>query len=145
MPGLISRFFKLDRFERNLFLLTFTKTAFINLLIICVPRRIILRKIGVLGVESISEIPEENRIIVLKVAKSIRRAVRYSPWKTSCFAKGISAKNVLKRKGIKSTLYLGVGKDGLNKLTAHAWLRCGSVIVTGKEEMHRFTVVAFFT
>ncbi len=104
-----------------------------------------MRKIGVLGVESISEISKENQIIVQQVAKSIRRTVRYSPWKISCFAKGISAKTILKRKGIKSTLYLGVGKDGLNKITAHAWLRCGFVIVTGKEEMHRFTVVAFFT
>ncbi len=145
MPGLISRFFKLNRSERNLFLLTFTKTSIISILIFCVPRRIVLRKIGVLGVESIPEIPEENQIIVQQVVKSIQRTVRYTPWKTSCFAKAISAKDILKRKGIKSTLYLGVGKDGLNKLTAHAWLRCGSVIVTGKEEMHRFTVVAFFT
>lgn len=145
MSGLISRFFKSNRSERSLFLLTFTKTAIISFLIFCIPRRIILRKIGVLGVESIPEIPEENRIIVQQVSKSIQRTVKYSPWKTSCFAKGISAKNILKSKGIKSTLYLGVGKDGLNKITAHAWLRCGTVIVTGKEEMHRFTVVAFFT
>lgn len=145
MSGLIFRFFKLNRSERNLLLLTFTKTTIISLLIFCVPRRIIMRKIGVLGVESTSEIPDENHIIVQQVAKSIQRTVKYSPWKTSCFAKGISAKTILKRKGIKSTLYLGVGKDGLNKITAHAWLRCGSIIVTGKEEMHRFTVVAFFT
>jgi len=145
MSGLVSRFFRLNRFERSLFLLTFTKTTIISLLLLCVPRRIIMRKIGVLGVESISEIPDENLIIVQQVAKSIQRTVKYTPWKTSCFAKGISAKTILKRKEIKSTLYLGVGKDGLNKITAHAWLRCGSIIVTGKEEKHRFTVVAFFT
>lgn len=104
-----------------------------------------MRKIGALGVESISEISEENQIIVQQVAKSIQRTVKYSPWKTSCFAKGISAKTILKRKGIKSTLYLGIGKNGLNKITAHAWLRCGTVIVTGKEEMHRFTKIIFFT
>jgi len=47
--------------------------------------------------------------------------------------------------GISSTLYIGVGKDEERKLTAHAWLRCGPFIVTGKEEMKRFTPVAFFS
>ncbi|NVO10093.1 MAG: lasso peptide biosynthesis B2 protein [Bacteroidales bacterium] len=145
MQGLVSRFFRLDRSERKLFILTFVKATFISLLLICIPRRIILKKIGILGVETALGITEENRIVVVKVAKSIRRTVKYSPWKISCFAKGITAKYLLKRKGINSTLYLGVAKDGLDKLTAHAWLRCGSIVVTGKEEMHRFIVVAFFT
>jgi len=145
MPGLIARFFKLRYAERNLFFLTFTFTTLISLLIIIIPKRFILKRIGVVGFESSSNNSAENQRIAQGMAKAIRRTVRYTPWRITCFAKAISAKYLLKRSGVTSTLYLGVAKEGSNNLTAHAWLRCGSQIITGKEEMRRFTTVVFIT
>lgn len=145
MQTILTRFFKVEQSERNQFLVAFITTTIFSLLLAFTPKRFVLKRIGSQGVESPSDISEENRIIAGSVAKSIRRTTRYSPWRVTCFAKGIAAKYLLKRKGIASTLYLGIAKDGVNKLTAHAWLRCGSVIITGKEEMNRFTTITFFT
>ena len=145
MFRLILRFFRMGRSERNLFLLVFFNTSLISLLLAVIPRRYVLKRIGALGVESTFDITDKSQKVVASVAKAIRRTVRYSPWRVSCFAKAISAKQRLKKKGIPSTLYIGVAKDGERKVVAHAWLRCGALIVTGKEEMHRFTPVIFYT
>jgi hypothetical protein len=145
MFRLARRFFRMERLERNLFLLSFLQTVIISFLLVVIPRRYVLKRIGVLGIESSLDGSEEIWKAVAPIAKAIRRTVRYSPWRVTCFAKAISAKRLLKRKGVSSTLYVGVAKDGLNKVVAHAWLRCGSVIVTGKEEMHRFTIMVFYT
>jgi thiazole synthase ThiGH ThiG subunit len=52
---------------------------------------------------------------------------------------------MLERRRIYSTLYLGTGKNEKGELIAHAWLRSGSEIVTGGEEMKEFTVVGSFS
>lgn len=44
--------------------------------------------------------------------------------------RAMTARKILLKKGINSTLYLGVGKED-GKMVAHAWLRCGQLYVTG--------------
>ena len=56
----------------------------------------------------------------------------------------MAAMAMLKRRGITSTLYLGLAKDDEAKLQAHAWLRCGNRIITGEKEMTGFTTIATF-
>ena len=86
----------------------------------------------------------EQEIAIL-LSKTFRRVVRFTTWTITCFDRSITAKYLLKRKGMQSTLYLGVAKESPNRITAHAWLRCGNIIVTGKEEMGRFTRMVCFT
>jgi hypothetical protein len=47
-------------------------------------------------------------------------------------------------RGIDNTLYLGVGRDETKGLVAHAWLRCGELILTGGGREH-FMVVGKFS
>jgi hypothetical protein len=51
---------------------------------------------------------------------------------------------MLKRRNLHATIYFGLAKDAHNGLIAHAWVRCGSRIVTGKKGMENFTVIAAF-
>jgi hypothetical protein len=55
----------------------------------------------------------------------------------------IAAKLMLKRRGIPSTLHLGVAKED-NRFMAHAWLRSGSIILTGGAGRERFTIISTF-
>jgi len=139
------RFFYISSFERILFIRTTVAVLYFSILIAVVPRRFILKRIGESGVETPQQNSEKVIVSASQVAKAIRRSVRVIPWRVTCFAKAIAAKYLLKQLGIASTLYLGVAKVGPKSITAHAWLRCGSVIVTGKEEAVRFTPVAFFS
>lgn len=54
-----------------------------------------------------------------------------TPWESLCLVRALTARYLLNRKKIPSTMYLGLKKDENDKLVAHAWLRCGSLYVTG--------------
>ncbi|MDD5711439.1 MAG: lasso peptide biosynthesis B2 protein [Smithellaceae bacterium] len=81
------------------------------------------------------------------VGQAVVSASRYTLWRSVCLPQAIAAHWMLRRRGIPSTLYLGVAKDDANsrKIIAHAWVRCGNVILTGAEGHGRFTVVATFS
>jgi len=80
----------------------------------------------------------------LTITRSVQRAARNLPWECQCLVQAVAGKAMLRRRGIPSTLYLGVAKDEEAHLCAHAWLRCGNVILTGREGANRFTVVSTF-
>jgi hypothetical protein len=82
--------------------------------------------------------------VLNKIQMAVLRGSRYSPWRTKCFEQAIAAKIMLKKRHIKSTLYLGVLKDVSNELRAHAWLKANDVIVTGGPEVNKFTVISWF-
>ena len=81
--------------------------------------------------------------IIFEIARAIVRGRKVFPWKTLCLCEAVTAKIMLNRRQIVSTLYLGVAKEK-GTLIAHAWLRCGTTYVTGKRGMERFTVVSTF-
>ncbi len=59
-----------------------------------------------------------------EVFKNIRRCEKYLPWKHTCLVKSLAAKKMLKKRGIKCFLLLGVFNDDI-KMEAHAWIQCG--------------------
>lgn len=84
------------------------------------------------------------------VSKAILLASRFTPWNSNCFAQALAGHVMLRRRDHANTLYLGVRKEGVRKegvrkeggtLAAHAWLRHGNLIVTGKHEHETFTVI----
>jgi Transglutaminase-like superfamily len=94
------------------------------------------------------ETPFTKQVNNQKALKSISNAVnimsRYTVWESQCLVKAIAAMRMLERRKIESTLYLGTGKDEKGLLIAHAWLRSGSIYLTGSEGMEKFTVVGTF-
>ncbi|GAB4300113.1 MAG: lasso peptide biosynthesis B2 protein [Marinilabiliales bacterium] len=91
-----------------------------------------------------NNMPEhEEYVRILK--KSIRRAVKYTPFKTKCLQQAYAGKIILNKANIPSTVYFGLAKDKNNKLIAHAWLRTGNIIVTGEKEKSKFTVVQYIS
>lgn len=62
----------------------------------------------------------------------------------SCLAQAIAAQAMLRRRGIASTVYLGLAREARYGLGAHAWVRSGGMILTGRAGHRRFHVVATF-
>jgi hypothetical protein len=141
----LKRVFTINKKERTLFFQAYRIIGYTSLLISIFPLRRFLHRIGEQGKESNTAISNGTILEVLLVEKAIKRAIKYLPWRSKCFSRAITAKVLLKRMRISSTLYLGVAKDGNSNMIAHAWLRCGDIIVTGKEEMSKFTPIVFFT
>jgi Transglutaminase-like superfamily len=79
-----------------------------------------------------------------RVARAVQRISRHTPWASNCLTQALAGKQMLRRRGIRSTLYLGVAKDAQTNLKAHAWLRSGTVTLTGGDHLERFTVITSF-
>ncbi|WP_026694364.1 lasso peptide biosynthesis B2 protein [Peribacillus kribbensis] len=85
-----------------------------------------------------------NNKCLKKVSSAIHIMSSYTFWESKCLVKAVAAMKMLERRKIESTLYFGTAKDDTGQMIAHAWLRSGSIYVTGSEGMEQFTVVSHF-
>ncbi len=119
--------------------------AFSRLALLLVPFKQISPHLGTLQHESDRAVSSATEQTAERIGWAIRAIARRTPWESACLAQAISAKAMLRRRHITSTLYLGLGKDSSQKLQAHAWLRCGTEILTGKAGHERFSIISTFT
>lgn len=80
----------------------------------------------------------------VEVAKAIAAMSRFTFWESRCLAQACAARMMLKRRNQATTVYLGVAKNDRNELVAHAWLRCGTMYVTGGNGEAKYTVTGTF-
>ncbi|NIK66666.1 MULTISPECIES: lasso peptide biosynthesis B2 protein [unclassified Paenibacillus] len=92
---------------------------------------------------SYSDSGEETELIQ-NIARAVRIMSRYTLWESKCLVMAIACMNMLEKRRIESTLYLGTMKNNEGTMSAHAWLRTGPHVVTGAEIMDRYTVVGIF-
>jgi len=82
-----------------------------------------------------------------KMAANIGWAVRTVAARThgnaTCLVQTLAGAAMLRRRGIPCTLSLGIARN-VNGITAHAWLGCGNVILTGAAGHERFTLISSF-
>jgi hypothetical protein len=69
--------------------------------------------------------------IAAHVGDAVRRAARRLPG-TTCLVDALAAELMLRRRGVPSTLHIGVRAPlAATPLDAHAWLECGGTVVVG--------------
>ncbi len=83
--------------------------------------------------------------IARRIGWAVRAVAAHTPWESACLAQAITAKRMLRRRHLPSTLYLGVAKSKDAPMQAHAWLCCNGSILTGESGHQRFTVIASFS
>jgi hypothetical protein len=113
-----------------------------KLVIVFMPFKKIASWMGNLGVESAHNLLSTE--IALKVEYAVRIASRYTLHQSKCYDQALTAKALLGQCSLPATIYFGLAKENENQLMAHAWVRCGHSIISGKAGMERFTVVACF-
>ena len=135
------------RTERLLLIEAFLLLGLARLAVLVLPFRWLAASLG----EHMKETDRTLSPNALKTARLIGGAVRsaagYTPWGSVCLPQAVTAKWMLGRRHIASTLYLGVAKDDAShpKLAAHAWVRSGPSILTGAQGHSRYTVVSTFS
>jgi len=145
---MLAKWFRLDWSQRLVLLEAASKLTISNLAVHLLPFRWIAPRLGSLGAAPTDQqINEEQQNEAQQVGWAIKVLARYFPWDAKCLARALAGKWMLQRRGIPSTLYLGVEhvQDVEKQLGAHAWLRCNSMFVTGESEHKRFNVLATFT
>ncbi len=78
-----------------------------------------------------------------EVAWATRLVAARLPRISTCLVQTLAAAAMLRRRRIPGTVCLGVAK-GAAEIVAHAWLRCGGVIVTGSAGRDRFVQISAF-
>ncbi len=113
-----------------------------KLVILFMPFKKIASWMGSLGVESTHDLHSSG--LSTKIKHAVRRASRYTLHESKCYDQALTAKVLLGQCNLPATIYFGLAKASENQLMAHAWVRCGNTIITGKAGMERFTVIACF-
>jgi hypothetical protein len=107
--------------------------------VVVLPFRVLARRLGVRHAETPASATDNPGLG--GIAWAIGAAARRAPWRSECLEQAIAAKAMLRRRGVASTLYLGMARDPVG---AHAWVRVGDVNVTGGRDVARYAVVASF-
>lgn len=115
-----------------------------RLAILVLPFRWLARGLGRHMAQSPEEVRAAPAELLDRISWSVNTASRHLPWECKCLAQALAGKAMLKRRGVSSTLYLGLAKNAAAQLQAHAWLRCGPRILTGGQGMADFTVISTF-
>jgi len=98
---------------------------------------------GIEGKESSQDESRENYLFAAHVSQNVQRICSKTSWESKCLVRALTAQRMLNKKGIPSTMYLGVREEN-GKMLAHAWIRVGKMIVTGGDVYKDFTVVDTF-
>jgi transglutaminase superfamily protein len=108
------------------------------------PFRVLARLIGLERIRSTANYrPGDPR--AAEVGWALRAAAAHAPWQSTCLVQALGGAAMLRRRGIASTLSLGVAKEAVTQqVIAHAWLRCGEEVLTGDDARDRFVELASF-
>lgn len=141
---IIRVFFRSDWAFRLLLIQVGLLLGFGRMSVLLIPFRKIAIWLGESGEET-SVVVEGVKISqLIRVSSAIEAVSKYTPWKSNCFAQALCAHWILGRRHIPHTVYFGVIKEGENTMKAHAWLRAGKSIITGRKSHKGFTVVGKF-
>ena len=108
------------------------------------PFRYIAPRLGDRMRESPFDMAEAQSKLAASVSWGVRTVARHVPFGFVCLPQAMAAKWMLRRRRLPSTLYLGVRVGESIKMTAHAWLRAGDKILTGRAGSLNHQVVASF-
>ena len=115
-----------------------------RLTLLVLPFRRIAPKLGQLDQSGdFTALNEDTLLKVRPIARSIKTIAKYVPWQSKCLVQSMAGKRMLAKRGIETTLYLGVDKQG-SDMKAHAWLRTGPHYITGGNGEPEYTVVRTF-
>ncbi|HWC93083.1 MAG TPA: lasso peptide biosynthesis B2 protein [Pseudolabrys sp.] len=79
-----------------------------------------------------------------EIGWAVTHAARHVPFNAVCLPQAMTARIMLKRRGVGSVLHFGAAKGEQRPLDAHAWLDAAGVEVTGYPVAAKFTEIACF-
>lgn len=136
-----------SRTERLLLLEAFALLGVARFLVLTLPFKWLSVSLGRHMKETCTQITPSDLRYARMVGQAVRSAANNTPWESLCLPQAVAAQWMLKQRHVAGTIYLGVAKSETKPedLAAHAWLRCGTMILTGREGHRQFTVVATFS
>lgn len=140
----LAKFLRHDWAARGLLLEALAWLGWAKLLLLLVPFRWLAPRLGKPMTESPAAITEAERRLASRISWAVQSVATHVPFGFACLPQAMAAKWMLRRRRLASTIYLGVARPDEVKFTAHAWLRAGDKILTGRAESRTHTTLATF-
>ena len=115
--------------------------------VLCLPFRRIAARLGHHMEETGRTHDPEQARVGRRVGWAIAAVSARAPWRCQCLEQALAAKAMLRRRRIPNTMYLGAARavgEGPPPVDAHAWLRTGTLHVTGGASVERYVVLSTF-
>lgn len=141
---ILRKFLRRSWVERLLLLEAVCTVTLAMLAVRTVPLRWLLRRAGEPQTETPSVTAPQYTAQAHHVRWAVSTVVRFLPWECTCLPQALAAQWLLARRGVAATLYLGVQRSVAGAPNAHAWLRSGTLYVTGGPGHQQYQVIATF-
>jgi hypothetical protein len=142
------KFAKLERSKQLLILEAVFNLLVAMLIVRFIPFRWWKPVLGAIDRETTLEDSNTQRETITQIGKTIHAISSRFSGRFTCLMQALTGQMMLNRRGISSTLYLGVltlhNSQGIFEVKAHAWLRTGSIILVGKQGYQQFEVISRF-
>jgi hypothetical protein len=138
------RFVQRSPLERRLLIEAFFALAWARLTLADQPFPRVAERLGRTGAESPASVSAQHEHLAAAIGQAIEAMARHTPWQSRCLAQALAAWQMLQRRGIAVTVYFGVAQHPAQPCDAHAWVRCGSQLVTGGAGHEQFRVISSF-
>jgi hypothetical protein len=138
----IIKFHKINTTERLVLFEAIFLFAWTIFLVKLLPLKFYHFFIGSYMKEAEISLNDYSEIDVEIISCAIRRARRIIPIKTKCLENSIVLKKMLDKRNIKNTLYLGLFKNEVKKLKAHAWVNFNNSI---NQNRNKYKFIACFS
>ena len=145
--SLLRKFLNRSSSDRLLVLEAVAWLIWARLLVWVIPFRWIARRLGRhMSETSLDDLSASNDQTALRISWAVEMVAHYFPLPLVCLPQAMAAKWMLRRRRVPNTLYLGVHSDPKKPghMLAHAWLRCGPRVLTGRQNLQSYTVVGIF-
>ncbi len=119
-------------------------------LITLLPARIYTRDFGSMngasGAAAVGACPEA----ACEIGRMVETVARAMPFRALCLQQAVAARRMLRRRGVRATVYLGVKRTAaapdkvVRGSVAHAWVEVGSQVVNGDGSLGDYAIVARF-
>lgn len=132
--------------DRALLAETAAWLALMRLAVLILPFHAIAAVLGTHMEESDPTARPEDVELGRRIGWAIGAVSARVPWRTKCLEQALAGKAMLRLRRIPNTMYLGVARaeDRESPLDAHAWLRTGTLHVTGGARSERYAVLSTF-
>jgi hypothetical protein len=138
------RYTKFPRTQKLLLCEALIALATARVAMACLPFKWIAAWLGTPGVETPDIVAPDQILIAKEISWAVSRLAPRVPWDGRCLAQALAATGMLRRRGLEGTVSFGAGRNSSAKFGAHAWLRVGSVLVTGAPEHEQFKAFTTF-
>lgn len=141
----IRTFINLPIATKLLFAEAFFTSAWVKASLKFFPFKRVMGWLGGIQQESDSTANPDTLELRRQVKAALSLCNKYAPWPTECYTLSLTGKLLLRRRNIKSTLYIGFMKDEDGKYKGHAWLRANDLYISGIKEAFGFHIHSRFS